>query len=158
MKKPESLRRHLEACIPHLKRNPENLRLYIGDGVIACRQGAGLSFEWRYDLELLFTDVVDSPDTLVVPLLAWLSVNQYDLFSDPDKCNKAIAFVSEVIDHEKIDISFKLALSERVLVKNVPEGWRCEHLDEPALPDFGGEMDWQIFLKNELIAEGKTAT
>ena len=153
MKKPLTLRRHLEAAIPHLKRDPDKLRLWIEEGAVASKLGAGLSYEWRYTLTLLFIDVVDSPDTLIVPLLAWIVKHQYDLIADPEKRARAIAFESEVIDHDKIDIQFKLQLSERVIVTATAGGWRCEHVDEPPLPETDGAFPWQVFLKGELIGE-----
>lgn len=153
MKKPLTLRRHLEASVPHLKRHPDKLNVWIDEGSVASKIGRGLSFEWRYTLTLLFTDFVDSPDTVVVPLLAWIAQNQYDLLTDPEKRTRALAFESEVIDHDKIDLQFKLQLSERVIVTATAGGWTCEHVDEPPLPETEGAFPWQVFLKGELIGE-----
>ena len=153
MKKPLTLRRHLEAGIPQLKRHPDKLHLWIDEGVVCSKLGASLSFEWRYNVTLLFLDFADSPDTIIVPLLTWIERNQYDLFADPEKRARAIAFKSEVIDHEKIDIQFTLPLTERVIVTTTPTGWQCEHVDEPPLPETTGTRLWQVFLKGELIGE-----
>lgn len=149
MKKPEALRRHLEASIPHLKRHPDRLRVYIEDGAVAAKPGSTLSFEWRYKLVLLFTDVVDSPDTLIVPLLVWLAVHQPDLFADADRRYKAVSFVAEPVDHDALDIEFTLELTERVIVTAVTGGYRCEHADEPPLPDLGGTTGWSMVLAND---------
>lgn len=156
MKKPLTLRRHLEAAIPHLKSDPDKLRAWIDEGAVACKQGASLSFEWRYNLNLLFIDFVGSPDQIVVPLLSWIESHQYDLFADPEKRLRALTFESEVIDHEKIDIQFKLPLSERVIVTQTASGWSCHHVDEPPLPEIEGVRPWQVFLKGELIGESDT--
>lgn len=153
MKKPLTLRRHLEAAIPHLKRDPDKLRQWIEEGAIASKLGRSLSYEWRYTLTLLFMDVVDSPDTLIVPLLAWIEKNQYDLFADPEKRARAIAFESEVIDHDKIDIQFKLQLSECVIVTATAGGWRCEHVDEPPLPETDGPTGWSLYAGGEIIVD-----
>lgn len=157
MKKPQALRRHLEACIPHLKRHPDRLHVVIESGAIATKPGTSLSFEWRYKLTLLFTDVVDPPDTLVVPLLVWLAIHQPDLLADADRRYKALAFEAEPVDHDALDLVFTLELSERVIVRAVPGGFECEHVDEPLLPDLGGEVGWQAYLKDELINEGNAA-
>ena len=146
MKKPQTLRRHLEACIPHLRCHPDKLRIYIESGAIATKPGVSLSFEWRYKLTLLFTDVVDSPDTLVVPLLVWLSIHQPDLIADAERRYKTLTFEAEPVDHEALDIVFNLELSERVIVKAVPGGFECEHADEPLLPDLDGPTGWSMFL------------
>lgn len=153
MKKPLTLRRHLEAAIPHLKRDPDKLRLWIEEGAVASKLGASLSYEWRYTLTLLFTDFVDAPDTLIVPLLAWIEKNQYDLFLDPEKRDRALTFESEVIDHEKIDIQFKLQLTERVIVTATAGGWRCEHLDEPPLPETDGPTGWALYAAGDQVIE-----
>lgn len=153
MKKPLTLRRHLEASVPHLKRHPDKLHLWIDEGSVASKLGRSLSYEWRYTVTLLFTDFGDSPDTLIVPLLAWIAANQYDLLADPEKRTRAIVFESEVIDHEKIDFQVKLQLTERVIVNATAGGWQCEHVDEPPLPETDGVVPWQVFLKGELIGE-----
>lgn len=150
MKKPETLRRDLEASIPHLRKHPDALHVFIEDGAIASKQGASLSYEWRYKLTLLFTDFVDSPDTIVVPLLVWLSTNQPDILADADRRYKAISFQSEVINHDAIDIEFKLDLSEAVVVNAVSGGFECRHLDEPVLPeDTSGPVGWSMYLPGD---------
>lgn len=116
-----------------------------------------LSFEWRYKLTLLFTDFVDSPDTIVIPLLVWLATNQPDLIADAERRYKTLSFEAEPVDHDAIDIVFNLELTERVIVKPVPGGFTCEHVDEPPLPDLGGDMGWQVYLKGELIIEGNAS-
>lgn len=153
MKKPQTLRRHLEASIPHLKRHPDKLHVVVESGAIATKPGVSLSFEWRYKLTLLFTDFVDPPDTIVVPLLVWLSTNQPDLITDPERRYKTLSFEAEPVDHDAIDIAFTLELTERVIVTANSGGFECEHADEPLLPDLGGDMNWQVYLKDELIIE-----
>jgi len=149
MKKPQALRRHLEACIAHLKRHPDRLHVFIESGAIAAKPGVSLSFEWRYKLTLLFTDVVDSPDTLVVPLLVWLAINQPDLLADADRHYKALSFEAEPVDHDALDIVFTLELTERVIVRAVPGGFECEHADEPLLPDTDGPTGWTTYLPDD---------
>lgn len=149
MKKPETLRRHLESSIPHLRKHPDGLHVFIEDGTVASKQGVSLSYEWRYKLTLLFTDFVDSPDTIVVPLLVWLSTNQPDILADADRRYKALTFQSAVINHDAIDIEFKLDLTEAVVVRAVPGGFECRHIDEPALPDMGGPVGWSMYLPDD---------
>lgn len=146
MKKPQTLRRHLEASIPHLKRHPDKLHVVIESGAIATKPGVSQSFEWRYKLTLLFTDFVDPPDTIVVPLLVWLATNQPDLITDPERRYKTLSFEAEPVDHDAIDIAFTLELTERVIVKAVPGGFECEHADEPLLPDLDGPTGWSMSL------------
>lgn len=154
MKKPETLRKHLEASIPHLLKHPDHLHIYIEDGAVASKPGVSLSFEWRYKLTLLFTDFVDSPDTIVVPLLVWIATNQPDLLADAEKRYRLLTFKSEVISNTAIDIAFELDLTERVIVRATAAGFDCEHADEPQplYPD-DEIWDWEIYLKGELIGQ-----
>lgn len=154
MKKPADLRAHLTRWVPDLARNPEKLQLFIERGVLATKFGASLAFEYRYTLLILVTDFAESADVLHVPLLAWIQTNQPNLLLDPERRDKAIVFRAEIIDHEKIDIELSLELSERVLVRELPAGYECEHLGEPPLPDLSGPTGWSIYLKGELLAGG----
>lgn len=149
MKKPEALRRHLEASVPYLRRHPDKLHVRVDSGAVATKPGSTSSFEWRYKLILLFTDVVDQPDTIVVPLLIWLAIHQPELIFDAQKRDKAITFEAEVVNHEAIDIEFTLELSERVIVTQSAGGYLCEHIDEPALPETGGPTGWSMYLPGD---------
>lgn len=156
MKKPASLRRHLEASVNGLSKHPERLRVLIEQGSVATKFGAGLSFEWRYKLTLLFMDVNDSPDTLVVPMIAWLSVNQPDLLLNPDRREKALSFEAEALDNETMDIKFEIELSERVIVTKTATGYTCEHADEPPLADEDGVTPWTLYAGNDVYPEPQT--
>ena len=144
MKKPADLRAHLTAAVPVLAKHPDKLHVFIEKGAIATKPGASMSFEYRYTLQLVVTDYSEPADTLIVPLLAWLSINQPDLIADPDKRAKTIGFEAELIDHDQADIALTLELSERVIVTEVEGGYSCAHLDEPPLPDLGGPTVWAI--------------
>lgn len=152
MKKPADLRAHLTQWVPDLERNPNKLHVFIEKGAIATKLGSGLGFEYRYTVQIVITDFAEPADVLVVPLLVWLQTNQPDLLQDTTKRDKAISFVAEIIDNEKVDIELSLDLSERVLVRDVPAGFECEHLGEPQLPDLSGTLPWKVYLKGELIA------
>lgn len=152
MKKPADLRAHLTQWVPDLAHNPDKLHVFIEKGAIATKLGSGLGFEYRYTVQMVITDFAEPADVLVVPLLVWLQTNQPDLLQDTTKRDKAISFVAEIIDNDKVDIELTLDLSERVLVRDVPAGFECEHLGEPQLPDLSGTLPWQVYLKGELIA------
>lgn len=147
MKKPADLRAHLEACVPCLKKHPENLHVFVEKGNIVSRIGGGLSFEYRYTLNLIITDFADHADTLNIPLLAWVAVNQPEILQNPDKQENAIRFEAEIIDHDKADLSIMIDLTERVIVvKNENGSYTATHPDEPPLPDLGGPVGWQLFV------------
>ena len=151
MKKPIALRQHLEASVPELAKNPDKLHVIIEKGGIATRPGGPPSWEYRYTLNLIITDYTASADTLVLPILIWLSTNQPDLLADYSRNAKTIAFEAEIIDHNTVDLSLTLDLSESVIVRTVPGGHTCEHLDEPALPDLTGPTGWEMIANGETI-------
>lgn len=154
MRKPASLRKHLEHCLPQLKKHPDRLVLRIEGGRVASKRGRSLSFEWKYKLVVLFTDYCDPPSALVVVMLAWISEHQPDLLFTAERCEQALSFESEPVNHEAIDIAFTLDLSERVIVKPTAGSWMFEHVPEPQMPnDDEGVRGWQVFLKGELILE-----
>ncbi len=92
---------------------------------------------------------LDSPDTIVVPLLVWLATNQPDLIADTERRYKTLTFEAEPVDHDALDIVFNLELSERVIVRAVPGGFECEHVDEPLLPDLDGPTAWTLYLAED---------
>lgn len=144
MKKPISLRAHLEQWLPDLKKNPDKLHVIIDKGRVSTKAGASASFEYHYTVQLLVTDFAESIDTLVVPIMVWAQEHQPDLIHAIDKQSKAITFEAEAIDHDKMDIAITIDLSERVLVRSVPAGYECEHIGEPPLPDLTGPTGWQL--------------
>lgn len=147
MKKPQSLREHISNCVPCLKRDPDKLHVFVEKGTIVSRIGGGLSFEYRYTLNLIITDFADHPDTLTIPLLAWIAVNQPENLQNPDKQENAFRLEAEIIDLDKSDISIELDLTERVIVSANPDGsYTATHPDEPAQPDLGGTVGWSMLI------------
>ncbi|MDT3735562.1 MAG: phage tail protein [Denitratisoma sp.] len=143
MKKPTELRAWLAEKVPHLAKHPDRLQVFIEKGRLASRLGS-LSFEYRYELQLLFTDFTDHADTLMIPLLAWLQVNQPELLQSAERQDSAIRFEAEILDNEKTDILVTLELSERVVVTLAGGIYTATHCDEPALPDLTGPTGWSM--------------
>lgn len=156
MQKATDLRAHLTRWVPDLESNPDKLHVFIEKGSVATKLVTGLGFQYAYTLQLVITDFAESPDAIIVPLLAWLQTNQPDLLQDPVRRDKAIAFEAEIIDNTSVDIQFTLELTEGVLVKDVPAGYECQHIGEPDLTDMlglGGPTGWQIYLKGQPLTE-----
>lgn len=151
MKKANELRAWLHESVPALKKNPDRMTMYIPKGRIACRIG-GLSFEWRYDLEITVEDYADHADTLVVPLLAWISTNQPDLLQNVESQTDVLRFEAEIVDHDRSDVRFTLPLTERVIVSQTAPGrFSANHCGEPDLPELGGVSPWRLFVKGDEI-------
>ncbi|MCY1432140.1 P2 phage tail completion protein R (GpR) [compost metagenome] len=158
MNKPESLRTHLLASIPELTHNPERLLLFIDNGKIRSTAAAGLSFEYSYSLNLIFTDYAGHADAIAVPLLAWLRVHQPELLANLDKGKDAIAFEADRLDNSKVDLSITLPLTERVIVHQQADGrLELDHPEEPPLTPHLPEARYALYDGATLLAAWNSA-
>jgi len=136
MLKPHTLRAYLSAHNAFLRVNPDRLQVFVERGRIVCTGTRNLSHEYRYTLTLLVTDYPDSEDTIMVPVLAWLRLNQPELFENPARWDEAFQFEVELLNHDTADIEIQLALTERVIVTTDADGkLHAEHVAEPVHPD-----------------------
>ena len=153
MYKPESLRALLAAVHPELARDPDRLVVFIDEGSMVSTMAEGLSFEYRYTLNLVFTDYAGHPDAIMVPLLTWIKVHQSELLANPTN-RERIAFEADLLSNDAVDLSIKIPLTERVGVHpRSGGGHNVEHYPEPQLEAVLQAQHWQIWLKDELIAE-----
>ncbi|WP_055128239.1 phage tail protein [Pseudomonas mediterranea] len=127
MNKPESLRTHLLATISELKHNPDRLLIFIDNGKIRCTAAASLSFEYSFDLQVILTDFAGHPDSVMLPVLGWLKVNQADLLENLNKSTGGIQFEADILDNSKVDLSLTLTLTERVIVSKDADGYTTIH-------------------------------
>ncbi|WP_460115371.1 phage tail protein [Pseudomonas sp. H2_D02] len=132
MNKPKSLRAHLLATISELKHNPDRLLIFIDNGKIRCTAAASLSFEYSFDLQVILTDFAGHPDSVMLPVLGWLKVNQADLLENLNKSTQGIQFEADILDNSKVDLSLTLPLTERVVVGTDADGnTTIHHPGEP---------------------------
>ena len=158
MNKPNSLRAHLLGAVTELRHDPERLLLFIDQGKIRSTAAAGLSFEYSYTLQLILTDFAGSPDAVVIPLLAWLLVNQPELLANLDLGKDAIKFEVDVLDNSKVDMALTLPLTERVLVKRQDNGQLLvTHLAEPQYTEQLPAMNFQVIADGAVLAEWTSA-
>lgn len=153
MKKPDSLRRALVAAVPHLKRNPDALHVFLDEGHIISTAAPSLSFEYQYVLNVIVTDYSDHADTIMVPILAWLRRNQPELLLNPERGRDGFRFEAELLNHTTLDLSIKLTLSERVGVSEAAGKLTATHFDEPPLDPFEDVAHWALYIKGELVSE-----
>ncbi|EPG6645815.1 phage tail protein [Pseudomonas aeruginosa] len=154
MNKPNSLRAHLLEAVPELSKNPDRLLVFIDNGSIRSTVAHGLSFEYSYTLNVILTDFAGHPDAVAIPLLAWVLVNQHELLANQEKGKTAIQFEADVLDNSKVDLSIKLPLTERVIVKKQEGGALVvTHPDEPQLEPFLEAGNWQLYAEGMLLAE-----
>ena len=136
MNKPESLRAHLVAAVPELKRNPDRLLTFVDNGSMRSTAAPGLSFEYSYTLNIILTDFAGHPDAIAIPLFAWVLLNQRELMENQEKGRDAIKFEADILDNSKVDLSITLPLTERVIVKRQADGTlEVSHPAEPVVDD-----------------------
>lgn len=132
MMKPESLRAHLVGRVPDLKHNPDRLMVFIDNGTMRSTAAPGLSFEYAYTLNLIFTDFGGHPDTIAIALFDWLRVNQRELMENLERVEDSVRFEADILDNSKVDLSIRLPLTERVIVKPLDDGsLQVNHPPEP---------------------------
>ena len=132
MRKANSLRRWLTACLPdELKNNPDRLLIFIEGGQVTARQSQTLSFVYKYTVKAVVTDFKGDADRLIVPVLAWISKEQPELLRKAD--SEPFSFVAELLDLETSDIEISIDLTERVIVTphSNGSGYDVEHPPEP---------------------------
>ncbi len=130
MIKPISLRTALIEALPHLKREPDKLLISIDQGQVIATGAPSLSFEYRYQLNVILTDYAGSANTVMAALLAWAKRHQLELLSTPGQ--PSLSFEVDFLHHGSCDLSITLALTERVIVTHDKEGLpHIEHANEP---------------------------
>jgi len=159
MYKPASLRQHLTNANPDLNQNPDKLLVFADQGNVIASGTNSLSFEYHYRLNIIITDYNGDPDALMVPLLAWVAVNQNELLSNPDLRKTGIRFEVDFNNHETIDLSIALDLTERTIVKQSENGkLQLTHPQEPqTTPEFSHPF-WKLYDGENLLAEWVTPT
>lgn len=153
MIKPAALRAHLTEALPELRRNPESLLVFVDSGSLIATAVPGLSFEYAYTLTLTVLEFSAHPDAIMVPLLSWIAHHQPDLLANPARRGQ-IAFDAEMLSNSAFDLVIKIPLTERVGVHPRTEGgYTAEHYPEPEAEPYLTATHWQLYLKDELIAE-----
>lgn len=143
MNKPESLRAHLLTTVTELKHNPDRLLIFVDNGKVRCTAASSLSFEYSFDLQIILTDFAGHPDSVMLPILGWLSVNQSELLENLDRVKNGIQFEADILDKNKVDLSLKLSLTERVVVSKDDQGnTTVRHAGEPQRVADYLDPDW----------------
>ncbi|MEA9976664.1 MULTISPECIES: phage tail protein [unclassified Pseudomonas] len=154
MNKSDNLRAHLLTSISELKHDPDRLLIFIDNGNVRCTAATSLSFEYSYDLQIILTDFAGHPDSVMLPLLAWLRINQSELLANLEKSTNGIRFEADLLDKSKVDLSLTLPLTERVIVKLQSDGtYDLRHASEPRYTAYQDAEPVQVYANGELLAE-----
>jgi hypothetical protein len=144
MLKPQSLLDHLQRAVPAFRVAPDQLSMLVRSGKLIASGAQSLSFEYHYTVQLTALDFAGHPDAIVVPLLAWLRVNEPELADNPELRNRALRFEADYLNRQGVDLIIEVDLTERVIVKRRPEvpgqadpdttfeRWDVKHAEEPA--------------------------
>lgn len=154
MNKPEGLKRLLLAAVPGLREDPSRLAMFVDKGRIGARLG-NLSFEYRYQVNVVVQDYQGADDALFVPILAWIAEQQPDLLQRSD--GEPFTFESEILDGDARDVSIYIALAESVRVSPKEGGGFTsepipEYRDADGFPGVCCVPLRQIFLEDDLAA------
>jgi hypothetical protein len=145
VRKPDDLKATLLAQVSHLREHPETLSLFIDNGRVTCRPTGTLSFAYVYKLNLVVQDFAGDLDRIIVPLLAWVAVNEPDLLERAP--SQPFTFESELLDSGAQDVSIDIELTELVRVTTAAGGVNVEHLPEPPRVEaFSGMPDTPVAL------------
>lgn len=153
MKKPNQLRKILEQSIPDFVKNPDRLQLYVDSGQIVATGAESYSFEYHYTLNIIVTDFAQDIASLIVPIIAYLRINQPEIFENPQRRENAFKFEADYNNNNTADISFEIMLTERVVAKQTSDEVKMHYAKEPVW----GNPKVKIYLENEnnLIFDGE---
>jgi len=153
MKKLQSLRAHLINAIPGLAANPDKLLTFIEDGTIEFHRGQTLSHQYSVPVKILLMDHSGDLDTVIIPLLQWLSHYQPNL-----QPSEAVRFQAELLTNQSWDLAIDVTLTERVVVLVDCAAGRIDA--EHRMPEFPIDAcpatHWQLYLRNADVDPGYT--
>lgn len=121
MIKPGQLRDHLLKAVPGLAANPDRLLVFVEDGHVSSAYSHNLSFSYAYTLNLIITDFGGNPDSIMLPVLQWLTRHQPELLANPARRGE-VKFEVDVLANDLVDVSLTLPLTERVVVNPDADG------------------------------------
>jgi len=83
-----------------------------------------------------------------------VALHQWDLLEYPELCKTGIGFDVDFNNHETIDLSIKLALTENVVVKDAGAGrLQVRHPGEPQMTPAYMDAFWQVYAGEYLLAD-----
>ncbi|OOS00651.1 hypothetical protein B0186_05560 [Canicola haemoglobinophilus] len=156
MLKAELIRSLLQQVSEDLRKNPDKLELFIDEGLIVGAGAHSASYELQYTLNIIVNDFTGSPNMIFAPLMDFIRENQPDLVDNPERRKDGFRFIADHNNHDSIDLSIYLKLTERVLVKEENGKNIIKHLDEPRLNEYPDITEWQLFIGNNLVQTWQT--
>lgn len=143
MKKLASLREHLLSA--PLNIDAENLLTFAQEGQVISYQGsANQHFELQYQAVIIITAYGGDAAQIAHLILTWLDQHQPRHLEE----NSAIKFDADIINHESVDLSLAVKLSEVVKVEQKQDGTYLTTCDEPQLATIlAPANEWELSIK-----------
>lgn len=128
MQKPASLRAWLSQW---LDIDAAQLEIFTNQGRVAHVRAANLSYEYRYQCNVVIMDYAGSVDDITIPMLEWINQHQVTLLGG---ANEPFGFETEILDGDRVDISITLELTEsvRLILSGDGSGYDKAYVDKPA--------------------------
>ncbi|KLW00246.1 hypothetical protein SK44_03514 [Klebsiella aerogenes] len=152
MFKPKSLRNALTDAVPVLRANPDMMRIFIDNGKLASTLATSLSFENQYTLNVVVTDFPGDIDLILVPIQAWLRVQQADIMTTDEGRKRGFIYEADINNDDSIDLSISLLLTERTIVREVGAELHIKHAPEPQPPE-PVTRPMKLYVHGELVSE-----
>ena len=113
-----------------------------------------LSHEYRYRLNIHIEDYAGPIEAITVPVLAWISIHQYELLNNPEKRKTGISFDIDFNNNRTTDILIRLDLTEKSIVTTDRKGRiSIRHQEEPqTTPPYTNEF-WELYEGDSLLTE-----
>lgn len=134
MLKPTTLQSALINAVPELGANPAMLSVWVDKGKNIATLAASLSFEKVFNLNVAIRGYSGDIDTLFVPVMAWLRVNQPDMFTADTAQEARFSWTLTQNADASQDLLMVLQLTERTQVQEVDGALHAETLPEPPEP------------------------
>lgn len=135
MNKPQSLRKALNDAVPYVRENPDRLHLFVDNGSLVATSANSVSWEYRYTLNIVITDLTGDQNLLMAPVQFWLHDNQPDALQNTAEREKLFTFEVDILGNDRCDLSLNLKLTERVIAREVDGVMQVEAVPEPEQPD-----------------------
>ena len=129
MQKLDTLREALAEALPELKRNPENLRIWIERGSARCQGTTTEAFGFAFQANVVIFEMASDIAVMAHAVFRWLRVNQPALLVPG---NEGFAFDAEILDNGCADVMLQIQLTQNATVKPAQHGGNTiEWLPEP---------------------------
>ncbi len=98
------------------------------------------------------TDFPGDIDLILVPILAWLRVNQADIMTTDDGQKRGFTYEADINNDDSADLSISPMLTERTIVKEVGAELHIEHAPDPQSNELV-RRPTQFYVHRELVSE-----